>query len=226
MANDPISLPTLSPAWTYPHRTLKQASPAAGSGEFMQLLTGLMSMTQMATPASSEGGMAGIDLMSPVLISLIEQLISSQVMGSTPDTLSQAGAAHFPGISGVAGNPPSGAPVYGPLTQNFHPGHNGLDFGVVVGTPARATMDGKVVHAGWNEQGYGNLVILENGPYRTYYAHLSEVPVVMGQVVHKGEVIGLTGNTGHSTGPHIHYEVRENGQAIDPTSFTLPSNKF
>jgi murein DD-endopeptidase MepM/ murein hydrolase activator NlpD len=84
-------------------------------------------------------------------------------------------------------------------------------------------MDGKVVSAGWNNQGYGNLVVVENGPYKTYYAHLSEIPVQVGQTVKAGEVVGLTGNTGHSTGPHIHYEVRYNDKVIDPTSCTLGS---
>jgi murein DD-endopeptidase MepM/ murein hydrolase activator NlpD len=82
-------------------------------------------------------------------------------------------------------------------------------------------MDGKVVYAGWNDDGYGNLVIVENGPYRTYFAHLSKIPVDLGQQVRAGSVIGLSGNTGNSTGPHLHYEVRKNGQHINPASFTL-----
>lgn len=79
-----------------------------------------------------------------------------------------------------------GRPVGGVLTQNFHPGHNGLDFGIVVGTPVQATMDGKVSYAGWNNQGYGNLVIVENGDYKTYYAHLSSIPVSVGDSVPQG----------------------------------------
>ena len=107
------------------------------------------------------------------------------------------------------------------LTQGYHPGHYGLDFGVPVGTPVKTTMDGKVVYAGWNDQGYGNLVIVENGPWRTYYGHLSSVPVKVGQDVGAGSVIGISGSTGHSTGPHVHYEIRKDLAPIDPTSATL-----
>jgi murein DD-endopeptidase MepM/ murein hydrolase activator NlpD len=96
-----------------------------------------------------------------------------------------------------------------------------FDIAVPVGTPIKTTMDGTVIHAGWNDQGYGNLVIVENGPYRTYYAHLSSIPVSVGDQVSAGSIIGLSGNTGHSTGPHLHYEIRKNKVPIDPTSVTL-----
>jgi murein DD-endopeptidase MepM/ murein hydrolase activator NlpD len=107
------------------------------------------------------------------------------------------------------------------LTQNFHSGHTGIDLAVVVGTPVKATMDGKVISAGWNTQGYGNLVIVENGAYKTYYAHLSSIPVAVGDTVTAGELVGLSGSTGNSTGPHLHYEIRKNNVPIDPTSVTL-----
>ena len=114
---------------------------------------------------------------------------------------------------------PNGNPVNGIVTQSSHEGHEAIDFGVPVGTGVRTTMSGKVVYAGWNSEGYGNLVIVENGPYKTYYAHLSSVPVSIGQKVKEGEVIGLSGNTGNSTGPHLHYEIRKNGDQIDPITF-------
>jgi murein DD-endopeptidase MepM/ murein hydrolase activator NlpD len=65
------------------------------------------------------------------------------------------------------------------------------------------------------------LVIVENGAYRTYYAHLSSIPVSVGDTVKAGTTIGLSGNTGNSTGPHLHYEIRKNLVAIDPTALTL-----
>ena len=161
------------------------------------------------------------DLMTPLLmIILLEKLVEAQltqsdsVDGSAQQTVGSA-------VGQVSKNEPSGRPVGGVLTQNFHPGHNGLDFGVVVGTPIEATMDGKVVNAGWNDQGYGNLVIVENGPYKTYFAHLSEIPVSVGDTVTAGSTIGLSGNTGNSTGPHLHYEIRLNNAPIDPTAVTL-----
>lgn len=111
---------------------------------------------------------------------------------------------------------PSGNPVIGKITQGSHDGHTALDYGIPVGTNIHSTMDGKVVFAGWNHEGYGNLVIVQNGDFKTYYAHLSEIPVKTGQNVKEGEVIGVSGNTGNSTGPHLHYEIRKNNQAINP----------
>jgi len=113
---------------------------------------------------------------------------------------------------------PVGRPVNGVLTQTSHDGHIALDFGVAVGTEVTATMTGKVTFAGWNSEGYGNLVIIDNGAYKTYYAHLSSIPVKTGQLVSDGEIIGLSGNTGNSTGPHLHYEIRKMGLAINPLS--------
>ena len=104
----------------------------------------------------------------------------------------------------------------GPVSQSAHAGHQAMDLAVPVGTPVRATMDGQVAFAGWNTEGYGNLVIVENGAYRTYYAHLDSLPVAAGQQVTAGQIVGLSGNTGNSTGPHVHYEVRLNGTPIDP----------
>ena len=113
-----------------------------------------------------------------------------------------------------------GLPVAGQLSQGYHTGHSALDLAVPVGTPVHSTETGRVVHAGRNDEGYGNLVIIENGPYRTYYAHLNEINVQVGDQVNAGAVLGLSGSTGNSTGPHVHYEVRLNGTAIDPTTLT------
>jgi murein DD-endopeptidase MepM/ murein hydrolase activator NlpD len=127
-----------------------------------------------------------------------------------------------PGVIGSSSHAvPYGEPVHGPLTQGFHPGHIGLDIGIVTGTPIKSTMDGKVIYAGWNTIGYGNLVIVQNGDYQTYYAHQSKIQVSVGQTVQAGNVIGLSGSTGNSTGPHLHYEIRYKGNPIDPTSTTL-----
>ena len=91
-----------------------------------------------------------------------------------------------------------------------------MDIAVPVGTPVRATGTGRVLYAGWNNEGYGNLVILENGPYRTYYAHLDRLLVRPGEGIEAGAIVGLSGNTGNSTGPHLHYEVRLNGAQVMP----------
>lgn len=153
-------------------------------------------------------------LMAPLMLSLLEKMLSEQVETVEP-------IKEKPKTEKTPVDSPRGMPIKGTLTQGSHPGHIALDFGAPVGTPVKATMDGKVVYAGWNNEGYGNLIIVENGPYRTYFAHLSKIPVKIGDKVTAGMVVGYSGNTGNSTGPHLHYEVRKNGQQINPTSFTL-----
>lgn len=105
-------------------------------------------------------------------------------------------------------------PVY--HTPRFHAG---MDFTSPVGTDVYATGNGKVEFVGW-KQGYGNTVIVSHGfDYKTLYAHLSKTLVHMGQRVNRGDVIALVGNTGKSTGPHLHYEVRLKDKPVDPRNF-------
>ena len=124
---------------------------------------------------------------------------------------------------------PGGLPVSGPLTQAFrpasNPSHTGIDISVNEGTPVLATMCGTVVYSGFyaeqNPDGsyrpsYGYLVILENGPYRTYYAHNRQLFAQLGGQIERGQTIAASGSTGWSTGPHVHYEVRARGTPIDP----------
>lgn len=196
---------------------------------FKDIMSTMMTVSGESSSDQQSGSSIG-DLMTPLLmIILLEKLVESQMdldtsTGSTSDGITAGTAAATATTSAQASKTvPSGRPVGGVLTQEFHPGHNGLDFGVVVGTPIESTMDGKVTYAGWNNQGYGNLVIVENGDYKTYYAHLSSIPVSVGDSVAAGSTIGLSGNTGNSTGPHLHYEIRKNNVPIDPTSATLGS---
>lgn len=97
--------------------------------------------------------------------------------------------------------------------------HAGLDFRGDVGAPVRATAGGKVVSAGYSG-GYGNMVEIDHGNgLTTRYAHLSSITAGEDQYVAAGAVVGRLGSTGRSTGPHLHYEVRVDGQAVDPTRF-------
>lgn len=97
--------------------------------------------------------------------------------------------------------------------------HAGIDFRGDVGAPVRATAGGKVVSAGYNG-GYGNMVEIDHGNgLTTRYAHLSAVTASEDQYVAAGAVVGRLGSTGRSTGPHLHYEVRVDGEAVDPTRF-------
>jgi murein DD-endopeptidase MepM/ murein hydrolase activator NlpD len=109
-------------------------------------------------------------------------------------------------VSGLLARPLVG----GRKTQSIH-GNNGVDIAALVGTPVLASADGQIISAkssGYNG-GYGSMIIIKhNGKLQTLYAHLSTVDVVVGQYVSKGQVIGAVGNTGRSTGPHLHFEVR------------------
>jgi murein DD-endopeptidase MepM/ murein hydrolase activator NlpD len=97
--------------------------------------------------------------------------------------------------------------------------HTGLDFRAATGDPVRATADGKVVSSGWSG-GYGRMVEIDHGNgLSTRYGHLSEINAKVGDSVRIGQVIGTVGSTGRSTGPHLHYETRIDGEAVDPQKF-------
>lgn len=98
--------------------------------------------------------------------------------------------------------------------------HAGLDFTAPTGTPIYATADGTVSEAGFNTGGYGNHVVINHGyGYETLYGHMVRIKARRGQKVKRGEVIGWVGNTGKSTGPHLHYEVIKSDRKIDPIYF-------
>ena len=97
--------------------------------------------------------------------------------------------------------------------------HEGMDFTAPVGTDIFATGNGIVTYAGWR-QGYGETIEIDHGfNYATRYAHCSKLRVRVGQKVKRGDVIALVGNTGKSTGPHLHYEVHYLGRPIDPRNY-------
>ncbi len=99
--------------------------------------------------------------------------------------------------------------------------HEGLDIAARIGTPIVATADGVVVSAGWKE-GYGKIVTINHGfGYMTRYAHCSKIVVRPGQQVKRGQVIAYVGNTGRSTAPHLHYEVRIKGKPVNPYPYIL-----
>ena len=99
--------------------------------------------------------------------------------------------------------------------------HHGLDIANHRGTPIIATADGRVSSVGRNS-GLGKIVAIDHGyGFRTRYAHLSEIKVKRGQRVKRGDVIGLMGSTGYSTGPHLHYEVIRNGKTVNPIKYIL-----
>ena len=116
-------------------------------------------------------------------------------------------------------------PVRGPINSGFGTRrsseargdtHTGVDIGARAGTSVRAPARGIVAFAGW-QNGYGRTIIVEHGHgVQSLYGHLSKFVVKRGQKVEQGAIIGLTGNSGHSSGPHLHYEVRVNERPVNP----------
>lgn len=124
---------------------------------------------------------------------------------------------------------PKGYPVHGNVTSLYgkrdHPFtkiksyHSGIDISASPGTTIRATADGIVSHSGWNPY-RGYVVVLEHGfGYSTVYAHNRRNAVKMSQKVKRGDIVGYVGSTGNSTGPHVHYEVWEKGQNVNPRKY-------
>lgn len=105
-------------------------------------------------------------------------------------------------------------------------GHNGIDYGIVIGTPIYAAAAGTVVLVREDPGGYGKHVRIDHGmeggySHLTIYGHMSEPKVALGQYVEAGQLIGLSGNTGWSTGPHLHFEYRRGGAAVDPQPYLV-----
>jgi murein DD-endopeptidase MepM/ murein hydrolase activator NlpD len=114
-------------------------------------------------------------------------------------------------------------PVSGPVTSPFGwrwgRMHEGIDIGVGYGTPIHAAAAGNVIYCGW-EEGYGNFVVIDHGGnLATAYGHQSSIAVTCGEHVDQGETIGYVGCTGHCTGPHLHFEVRVDGNPVDPLGY-------
>ena len=156
-----------------------------------------------------------------------ERAYNELMASSAAAAASQGGGGG--GATWVQGSGQLAAPVVAPITSDFgwriHPIygtrrlHAGTDFGVDEGTPVHAADGGVVVEAGW-VSGYGYTVIIDHGNgMSTLYAHNSEVAVSPGQTVSKGQVVSYSGNTGGSTGPHLHFEVRINGEPTDPMGY-------
>ena len=106
-----------------------------------------------------------------------------------------------------------------PVSGEFTRMHTGIDIGAPMGATIGAAASGRVILAGWTDGGYGNMIVVDHGGgLSTLYAHCSNVFVSAGQDVQRGTPLGAVGSTGHSTGPHLHFEVRMNGQPVDPSS--------
>jgi murein DD-endopeptidase MepM/ murein hydrolase activator NlpD len=135
-------------------------------------------------------------------------------------------AETFRSYAGEGGTAPAGPiapdyfPTQGTITQGYWFCHKGLDIANDEGTAVRAVAAGTVKFAGWSDKGYGYMVVIDHGSYQTLYAHLKQSPSVStGQSVAAGTSIGLMGNTGFSTGPHLHFEIRLGRDLVDPAMY-------
>ena len=181
--------------------------PSTGDTQFALPLptpTRTLAPLKTSTPMPTTEDSTGLGIITPAPATLMSPF------GSVgPAALEYAG-------DGCA---PSGWPGAGTLTQYFHRWHSGMDIGIPLNSGVVATHSGEVIFAGWRTDGYGNLIIIQNGAFITYYAHLNSFNVSAGQKVGRGSVIGWSGSTGNSTGPHIHYEIRINDVPVDPLTF-------
>lgn len=172
---------------------------------------------------SRSGGVGSAGSVSFSTRSLPSGAVFSVALAPPRSAMASVSALRMPGTM------PSLMPVFArAMTSGFgwrqHPVlgtlrvHSGIDLAASFGSPIVATSDGVVNTSGWSG-GYGLLVALDHGAgLQTRYGHMSRLNVVSGQAVRKGDVIGYVGSTGMSTGPHLHYETRVNGQAVNPAA--------
>lgn len=141
-------------------------------------------------------------------------------MPAVPPIVPEAGSYHVSSYFGRRVDP-----VYGVWRR-----HEGIDLAAKKGTPVYATGDGIIEEVTYQYYGYGNVVIIDHGyGYKTRYAHLNTMIVTEGMQVHRGDQIGEVGNSGKSTGPHLHYEVIYKGNKVNPTNYfdlSLPAEEY
>lgn len=110
-------------------------------------------------------------------------------------------------------------PTHGVITQKFYWYHPGIDIANPAAPDVLAADSGKVIFSGWDNTGYGNMVLIDHGNgYKTRYGHMQRLYVVVGQTVSRGAALGKMGSTGHSTGTHLHFEIYKGGTRINPLS--------
>ncbi|WP_374531388.1 M23 family metallopeptidase [Novosphingobium sp.] len=189
---------------TAPLRAAQGAKPAqTGDEEFRSLYAG------WTDPAAANSVMPS--LVTPATGSLAAVPTSATMR---PTTVSIPSRMPVEGAALTSGYGMRTHPILGGRRQ-----HKGIDLAQPVGTPVYATADGYISRADWFSS-YGLFISIEHGAQiETRYGHLSRLNVAAGQYVHKGDVIGYVGTTGRSTGPHLHYEVRIAGTAVNPIPY-------
>lgn len=219
-----------NPARIYPGQALTIPSPGAAAREYP---------AQSATSHTVQDGetLGRIALRYGVTVSALataNEITNSariypgqelSIPSTSAGSASTRYASYGPGLCSVqTGRSGSGyfiRPMRGYIiSQYFHPWHPGIDLAIPAGSKVYATDGGTVVYAGWNPAGYGNLIILDHGSgWRTYYGHLSQIHVECGEWVPRGSIVAASGNTGNSTGPHLHFEMLRYGVPVNPAGY-------
>lgn len=172
-------------------------------------------------------GVSGISLINKEIIydglnKNQEKVVGKKIVKQSVNTVVKVGTKN-PYYDEVAflSNPTNGgylSSYFGEIREKSV--HKGIDIAKNLGESVNASLDGKVVNAGYNNGGYGNLIVIEHqGNMKTYYAHLSEIYVNVGDIVKKDDIIGTVGSTGNSTGPHLHFELRVDNKPVDPVKY-------
>jgi murein DD-endopeptidase MepM/ murein hydrolase activator NlpD len=191
-------------------------------------ISGAVAGSMFGWPGALVGGVIGVGS------SLIGSALGAQSQGGSGGAIDSVGTG---GMTDTRGTLKLVHPVNGPITTKYgqvtdsngvalwggNP-HKAIDYGVPVGTPVQAAASGTVkqVGSGSGDRSYGIYIEIDHGNgYSTLYAHLSSVQVSVGQAVTQGQVIGLSGQTGYATGPHLHFEARHNGAKINPANLGL-----
>lgn len=156
-----------------------------------------------------------VELQNGIVIASAEA--SEAVLTEPEDQVVLIGTRNIPSLESLFLQNPTRGTLTSRFGERWNRQHNGIDIGAASGTPITAAEGGTVVYAEYNAHGYGNLVKISHGNgIETYYAHCSEILVSEGDAVAKGDEIALVGTTGNSTGNHLHFEVRINGEAVNP----------
>lgn len=203
-----------------------------------------MASAQLQAAASASGDADAIAVIGVDLAIVRAEMAQQSAIGQAERALASVGALSSSQLSAIAARSPFIAPVIGPVTQGFGPTtlgiepgaveqgvsyahfHTGLDIAAPLNSPVHAAADGTVLLAGASTDAQGNLVgygiyvvIAHPQGFVTLYGHLSSISVHAGDSVRQGQIIGFEGSTGNSTGPHVHFEVRVGGNAVDPAPF-------
>lgn len=216
---DVIEIKTFTDSVVIPFETVYENSDKLGTGKSMVYTEGVNGVTETVTEVGFVDGkevsrevisQKTVEPVNQVILKgtrKIPQLSSAQIQAADGWAFPLGNASYY--VSSEFG--------YRSFDDSFH---DGIDYAADYGTPVYAAMSGKVVFAGWDNTGYGNYVVIEhaNG-YKTGYAHLAEIVVSVGDDIPAGKCIGAVGSTGYSTGNHLHFSVRINGEFTNPAQF-------